>query len=170
MYQLVYMDLQKCIFDQMWESVMDALANWNSNMKTLHNQQMPEDAGQRHAWLIVTFLCKSLAFGFVNADSFCYNNNIYNPQIKFISKYLRPMVIHCKRHYWIPLILWGDMCNLSQILHIPGNDSNSLEKRDCRYLCNIPCYSKYGQYFQKWNQWNLIQMSCIIHHQDPFFM
>ena len=29
---------------------------------------------------------------------------------------------------------------------------NALEKRDCRYLCNIPCYGNYGQYYQKWNQ------------------
>ena len=47
---------------------------------------------------------------------------------------------------------------------------NALEKMDCRYLCNIPCYSNYSQYYQKWNQGNLIQMSRIIHHQDPFFM
>src|ERR1700683_4482313 len=68
-------------------------------------------------------LCKSLVFGFVNADSFCYFNNLYNPQVKFIYKYLRPMVIHCKRPNEILLILWGDMCDLSRILHYPGNDS-----------------------------------------------
>jgi hypothetical protein len=45
------------------------------------------------AWLLVTFLCKSLVFGFANADSFRYFDNLYNPQIKFISEYLRPMVI-----------------------------------------------------------------------------
>ena len=85
MYQLVYMDLQKCIFDQMRESMTDTLANWNSDMKMLRDQKMPEDADQQHAWLIVTFICKSLAFGFIDADSFRYNNNIYNPQIKFIT-------------------------------------------------------------------------------------
>jgi hypothetical protein len=33
------------------------------------------------------------------------------------------MVIHCKRLNQIPSILWGDIRDLSQILHYPGNDS-----------------------------------------------
>ena len=69
------------------------------------------------------FFCKSLVFGFVDADSFRYFDNIYNPQIKFISKYLRPMVIDCKRPDQIPWILWGGIHHLSQILHYPGSDS-----------------------------------------------
>ena len=77
----------------------------------------------RHPWPLVTFLCKSLVFGFVDADSFRYFDSIYNLQIKFIYKYLRPMVIHCKRLNQIPSILWGDIRDLSQILHYPGNDS-----------------------------------------------
>ena len=77
----------------------------------------------RHSWPFVTFLCKSLVFGFVDADSFRYFDNIYDPQIKFISKYLRPMVIYHKRPDHIPWILWGDIHDLSQILHYPGNDS-----------------------------------------------
>ena len=50
----------------------------------------------RHPWPLVTFLCKSLVFGFVDVDLFRYFDSIYNLQIKFIYKYLRPMVIHCK--------------------------------------------------------------------------
>jgi hypothetical protein len=34
------------------------------------------------------------------------------------------MVIHCKRPDQIPLILWGDMRDLSQILHIPGSSDS----------------------------------------------
>ena len=67
--------------------------------------------------------CKSLVFGFVNVDSFCYFDNIYDLQIKFISKYLRHIVIYCKRPNQILWILWGDIHNLSQILHYPGNIS-----------------------------------------------
>ena len=33
------------------------------------------------------------------------------------------MVIHCKRLNQILSILWGDIRDLSQILHYPGNDS-----------------------------------------------
>ena len=33
------------------------------------------------------------------------------------------MVIHCKRLNQILLILWGDIHDLSQILHYPGNNS-----------------------------------------------
>ena len=68
------------------------------------------------------FFCKSLVFGFVDADSFRYFDNIYDPQIKFISKYLRHIVIHCERPDHMPWILWGDIQDLSQILHYPGND------------------------------------------------
>ena len=35
---------------------------------------------------------------------------------------------------------------------VQNSRGNSLKKRDCRYLCNIPCYGNYGQYYQKWNQ------------------
>jgi hypothetical protein len=43
------------------------------------------------------------------------------------------MVIHCKRLDQIPLILWGNMHNLSQILHIPGKDSmpTGMDKQQC---------------------------------------
>jgi hypothetical protein len=68
--------------------------------------------------------CKSLVFGFVNADSFRYFDNLYGPRIKFISQYPRPMVIHCNRPDQIPWIFWGGIHDLSQILHHPGNDSN----------------------------------------------
>ena len=53
----------------------------------------------RHPWPLVTFLCKSLVFGFAEPDSFRYldRDNVYDPEIKFISEYLTPMVIHCKR-------------------------------------------------------------------------
>ena len=78
---------------------------------------------KRHPWPLVTFLCKSLVFVFVDADSFRYFDNLYDPQIKFTSKHLRPMVIHCKRPDQFPLILWGDIRDLPQILHYPGNDS-----------------------------------------------
>jgi hypothetical protein len=37
------------------------------------------------------------------------------------------MVIHCKRLNQIPLILWGDIRDLSRILHYPGNDSAKME-------------------------------------------
>ena len=77
----------------------------------------------RHAWPLMTFLCKSLVFGFIDTDSFCYFDSIYNLQIKFIFEYLRLMVIHCKKLNQILLILWGDIHDLSQILHYPGNDS-----------------------------------------------
>ena len=69
------------------------------------------------------FFCK---FGFVDADSFRYFDNIYDPQIKLITKYLRHMVIHCERPDHIPWILWRDIHYLSQILHYPGNDSNQI--------------------------------------------
>jgi hypothetical protein len=40
----------------------------------------------RHPWPLVTPLCKSLVFGFVDADLCrCFNN----PQIKYMSEYLR---------------------------------------------------------------------------------
>src|ERR1700729_2889534 len=73
-------------------------------------------------------ICKSLVFGFVDADSFRYFDSIYNLQIKFIYKYLRPMVIHCKRLNQILSILWGDIRDLSQILHYPGNDSKAIDQ------------------------------------------
>jgi len=132
MYQLLYVDLQKCISDQMWESVTDLLANWNSDMRTWHNQQTCHEMLNGilicHPWLLVTFLCKSLVFGFVDTDLFCYFDNVYNPQIKCISKYLRPMVIHCKKLDQILFILWADIHNLSQILHCPGNVSTWIKE------------------------------------------
>ena len=69
------------------------------------------------------FFCK---FGFVDADSFRYFDNIYDPKINLIFKYLRHMVIHCERPDHIPWILWRDIHDLSQILHYPGNDSNQI--------------------------------------------
>ena len=92
----------------------------------------------RHLWPFVTFLCKSLVFGFVDADSFRYFDNIYDPQIKFISKYLRPMVIDCKRPDQIPWILWGDIRDLSQILHYPGNDSKCVKQSRSVSSLNYP--------------------------------
>ena len=70
--------------------------------------------------------CKSLVFGFVNADSFCYFDNIYDLQIKFISEYLRHMVICCKKPDRILWILWGDIHDLSQILQYSGNISTTV--------------------------------------------
>ena len=95
-------------------------ATQSTNMSSVAERNL-----NRHLWPPVTFLCKSLVFGFVDVDSFRYFNNLYNPQVKFIYKYLRPMVIHCKRPNEILLILWADMCDLSRILHYPGNDSTS---------------------------------------------
>jgi hypothetical protein len=55
----------------------------------------------RHERLERVMRCRAefeLVFGFVDADSFRYFDNIYNPRIKFISKYLRHMVIYCEKN------------------------------------------------------------------------
>jgi hypothetical protein len=38
------------------------------------------------------------------------------------------MIIHCKRLDQILLILWGDIHNLCQIFHCPGNDSTWIKE------------------------------------------
>jgi hypothetical protein len=67
----------------------------------------------------------------VNADSFRYFDNLYDPQIKFLNKYLIPMVIHFKRPDQIPLILCGDIRDLSQILHFPSGAKSGQKLCSC---------------------------------------
>ena len=77
-----------------------------------------------HLWPPITLFCKSLVFGFIDMDSFCYFNNIPDSRLNFIFKYLWHMVIYWKRPDHILSMLWGDIHDLSQILHYPANDSS----------------------------------------------
>ena len=71
-------------------------------------------------------------------DSCCYFDNLYDPQIKLLTKYLIPIVIHCKRPDQIPLILWGDIHDLSHILHFPSNDTRN-SQTPVRHKSNVLC-------------------------------
>jgi len=130
MHQLVCGSAEIHLWSDAWKC--DKCAHWSSNMGMWHDQDecaaasTPWDARQSlnwHLWLLGIFFCKSLIFEIVNADSFCYFNNLYNPKIKFISTYLRPIVIHFKRPNKILLIPWEGIHDLSQVMHFPGTDS-----------------------------------------------
>ena len=80
-------------------------------------------------------ICDSSWYLFLQRlDSSRYFDDIYDSKIKFAFKYPVHMVIYCKKSDLTPSILWGDIRNLSQILHYPG----AVSAKSVRHsgLCN----------------------------------
>jgi hypothetical protein len=65
----------------------------------------------------------------------CFNLKINST--KFINTYLRPMVTHYKNQGQEKWDSCRDTCNLSQILQLPGNDSNDLVRHRTEWLPEI---------------------------------